>query len=251
MKMKRLSVLLAVVMLLGSLSVFALAENDDAEALTWTTGNGYGSVVENKDGTATFTGDAELNSDNSHCGPYTKDGATAIADGDITDELDIMIDPLSMEAGEKFALSVSINDAAGAYKTELVVNFFATGSKSVAVAIGMAPEFKASLTEAGVYTLKYRYYDNEGKLFAEFAVEKDGEVVAKAEAIDMKVNTADCGKRGYIWFCDISVDGGLRVGTPAVQEARAAARRLGDRGRLRQRREKVRESGDPQGRGGA
>ena len=219
MKMKRLSVLLAVVMLLGSLSVFALAENDDAEALTWTTGNGYGSVVENKDGTATFTGDAELNSDNSHCGPYTKDGATAIADGDITDELDIMIDPLSMEAGEKFALSVSINDAAGAYKTELVVNFFATGSKSVAVAIGMAPEFKASLTEAGVYTLKYRYYDNEGKLFAEFAVEKDGEVVAKAEAIDMKVNTADCGKRGYIWFCDISVDGGLRVGTPAVQDA--------------------------------
>ena len=70
-----------------------------------------------------------------------------------------------------------------------------------------------------MYTLKYRYYDNEGKLFAEFAVEKDGEVVAKAEAIDMKVNTADCGKRGYIWFCDISVDGGLRVGTPAVQDA--------------------------------
>lgn len=160
-----------------------------------------------------------LNSDNSHCGPYTKDGATAIADGDITDELDIMIDPLSMEVGEKFALSVSINDAAGAYKTELLVNFFATGSKSVAIAIGMAPEFKASLTEAGVYTLKYRYYDNEGKLFAEFAVEKDGEVVAKAEAIDMKVNTADCGKRGYIWFSDISVDGGLRVGTPAVQDA--------------------------------
>lgn len=58
MKMKRLSVLLAVVMLLGSLSVFALAENDAAEALAWTTGNGYGSVVENKDGTATFTGDA-------------------------------------------------------------------------------------------------------------------------------------------------------------------------------------------------
>lgn len=71
----------------------------------------------------------------------------------------------------------------------------------------------------GVYTLKYRYYDNEGKLFAEFAVEKDGEAVAKAEAIDMKVNTADCGKRGYIWFSDISVDGGLRVGTPAVQDA--------------------------------
>ena len=33
----------------------------------------------------------------------------------------------------------------------------------------------------------------------------------------MKVNTADCGKRGYIWFCDISFDGGLRVGTPAVR----------------------------------
>ena len=56
----------------GQPPVFALAENDADEALTWTTGNGYGSVVENKDGTASFTGDAELNSDNSHCGPYTR-----------------------------------------------------------------------------------------------------------------------------------------------------------------------------------
>lgn len=86
---------------------------------------------ENKDGTATFTGDETLNSDNSHCGPYTKDGATAIADGDITDELDVMIDPISMEAGEKFALTVSINDAADAYKAELLVLFSATGSDSV------------------------------------------------------------------------------------------------------------------------
>ena len=206
-------------MLLSVVSVFASAEDSTGEALAWTTGDGYGAVVENKDGTATFTGDETLNSDNSHCGPYTKDGATAIADGDITDELDVMIDPISMEAGEKFALTVSINDAADAYKAELLVLFSATGSDSVNISIGMAPDFSASLTEAGVYTLKYRYYDNEGKLFAEFAVEKDGEAVAKAEAIDMKVNTADCGKRGYIWFSDISVDGGLRVGTPAVQDA--------------------------------
>lgn len=219
MNTKRLSVLLAVVMLLSVVSVFASAEDSTGEALAWTTGDGYGAVVENKDGTATFTGDETLNSDNSHCGPYTKDGATAIADGDITDELDVMIDPISMEAGEKFALTVSINDAADAYKAELLVLFSATGSDSVNISIGMAPDFSASLTEAGVYTLKYRYYDNEGKLFAEFAVEKDGEAVAKAEAIDMKVNTADCGKRGYIWFSDISVDGGLRVGTPAVQDA--------------------------------
>ena len=102
MNTKRLSVLLAVVMLLSVVSVFASAEDSTGEALAWTTGDGYGAVVENKDGTATFTGDETLNSDNSHCGSYTKDGATAIADGDITDELDVMIDPISMEAGEKF-----------------------------------------------------------------------------------------------------------------------------------------------------
>ena len=45
MNTKRLSVLLAVVMLLSVVSVFASAEDSTGEALAWTTGDGYGAVV--------------------------------------------------------------------------------------------------------------------------------------------------------------------------------------------------------------
>ena len=214
-KKKWVSMLLAVVLVLSLVSATGFAaENEEG----WVTGNGYGSITDNADGTQTFQGEAQLNSDNSHCGPYTRAGATSIQDGAIEDSVDVFIDPGVMTVGEKFTITVAINDANGDYKTELAVQFWKDHDGSVDVAAGMAPDFTAKLTKAGIYTLRYRYFDKADELFARFSMELSGQTVADTGDIDMKVATAVCGTRRYIWFSDISVAGGLRVGRPKLPD---------------------------------
>ena len=173
----------------------------------WVTGEGYGSKEVKSDNETVLTGDPELNSDNSHCRPYIKAEAVSFAEGDIEDSVHVFIDPAAMEVGEKFAVTVSLNDTSGEYKTELAVNFWKGNHDSVEAAAGMAPGFSGDLKETGVYTLKYRFYDDKGSVYARFAIELNGKTVAEANGVDMKVKTAECSGRGYVWFCDISVEG--------------------------------------------
>ena len=182
----------------------------------WVTGQGYGSITPNSDGTYTFQGDSELNTDNSHSGPYTKANAASLADGEIVESVDVFINPNTMNVAEKFALTVSMNDTNGAYKTELLANFWKNYNNAVQVSVGLDTSFTAELKETGIYTLKYRYFDKSGDVYAQFIIEYNGKVVASTQEINMNAKTADCGTRGYIWFSDISVEGGLRIGTPNV-----------------------------------
>ena len=191
-------------------TAFAFAHED------WVTGDGYGSITANADGTDTLKGDAELNSDNSHCGPYTKAGGTSLKDGDIVDTVDIFLNPNAMTAGEKFGLTVSINGTDGKYKTELLTNFWKGNENAIEAAVGLDSSFSAKIDKAGVYTLKFRYFDKAGDVYAQFSVENSGNIVASTGEINMNAKTADCGTRGYVWFSDISVNDGLRIGMPNV-----------------------------------
>ena len=191
-------------------AVFAIQADE------WVTGQGYGSITPNSDGTYTFQGDSELNTDNSHSGPYTKANAASLADGEIVESVDVFINPNTMNVAEKFALTVSMNDTNGAYKTELLANFWKNYNNAVQVSVGLDTSFTAELKETGIYTLKYRYFDKSGDVYAQFIIEYNGKVVASTQEINMNAKTADCGTRGYIWFSDISVEGGLRIGTPNV-----------------------------------
>ena len=109
-----------------------------------------------------------------------------------------------------------MNDTTGTYKTELLANFWKNYNNAVQVSVGLDTSFTAELKETGVYTLKYRYFDKSGDVYAQFTIEYNGKVVASTQEINMNAKTADCGTRGYIWFSDISVEGGLRIGTPNV-----------------------------------
>ena len=213
MKKKRLIAMIISAVLMFSLiptAVFAIQADE------WVTDKGYGSITPNSDGTYTFQGDSELNSDNSHSGPYTKANAASLADGEIVESVDVFINPNTMNVAEKFALTVSMNDTNGAYKTELLANFWKNYNNAVQVSVGLDTSFTADLKEAGIYTLQYRYFDKSGDVYAQFSIENNGKVVASTQEINMNAKTADCGTRGYIWFSDISVEGGLRIGTPNV-----------------------------------
>lgn len=213
MKKKRLIAMIISAVLMFSLiptAVFAIQADE------WVTDKGYGSITPNSDGTYTFQGDSELNSDNSHSGPYTKANAKSLADGEIVESVDVFINPNAMKTAEKFALTVSMNDTAGNYKTELLANFWKNNNNAVQASVGLDTSFTADLKEAGIYTLQYRYFDKSGDVYAQFSIENNGKVVASTQEINMNAKVADCGTRGYIWFSDISVEGGLRIGTPNV-----------------------------------
>ena len=211
-KKKIIAMIISVVMVFSLIptAVFAIQVDE------WVTGQGYGSITPNSDGTYTFQGDSELNTDNSHSGPYTKANAASLADGEIVESVDVFINPNTMNVAEKFALTVSMNDTNGAYKTELLANFWKNYNNAVQVSVGLDTSFTAELKETGIYTLKYRYFDKSGDVYAQFSIENNGKVVASTQEINMNAKTADCGTRGYIWFSDISVEGGLRIGTPNV-----------------------------------
>ena len=211
-KKKIIAMIISVVMVFSLIptAVFAIQVDE------WVTGQGYGSITPNSDGTYTFQGDSELNTDNSHSGSYTKANAASLADGEIVESVDVFINPNTMNVAEKFALTVSMNDTNGAYKTELLANFWKNYNNAVQVSVGLDTSFTAELKETGIYTLKYRYFDKSGDVYAQFIIEYNGKVVASTQEINMNAKTADCGTRGYIWFSDISVEGGLRIGTPNV-----------------------------------
>ena len=211
-KKKIIAMIISVVMVFSLIptAVFAIQVDE------WVTGQGYGSITPNSDGTYTFQGDSELNTDNSHSGPYTKANAASLADGEIVESVDVFINPNTMNVAEKFALTVSMNDTNGVYKTELLANFWKNYNNAVQVSVGLDTSFTAELKETGIYTLKYRYFDKSGDVYAQFIIEYNGKVVASTQEINMNAKTADCGTRGYIWFSDISVEGGLRIGTPNV-----------------------------------
>ncbi len=211
-KKKIIAMIISVVMVFSLIptAVFAIQADE------WVTGQGYGSITPNSDGTYTFQGDSELNTDNSHSGPYTKANAASLADGEIVESVDVFINLNTMNVAEKFALTVSMNDTNGAYKTELLANFWKNYNNAVQVSVGLDTSFTAELKETGIYTLKYRYFDKSGDVYAQFIIEYNGKVVASTQEINMNAKTADCGTRGYIWFSDISVEGGLRIGTPNV-----------------------------------
>lgn len=211
-KKKIIAMIISVVMVFSLIptAVFAIQADE------WVTGQGYGSITPNSDGTYTFQGDSELNTDNSHSGPYTKANAASLADGEIVESVDVFINPNTMNVAEKFALTVSMNDTNGAYKTELLANFWKNYNNAVQVSVGLDTSFTAELKETGIYTLKYRYFDKSGDVYAQFIIEYNGKVVASTQEINMNAKTADCGTRGYIWFSDISVEGGLKIGTPNV-----------------------------------
>ena len=211
-KKKIIAMIISAVMVFSLIptAVFAIPADE------WVTGQGYGSITPNSDGTYTFQGDSELNTDNSHSGPYTKAHAASLADGEIVETVDVFINPNAMNVAEKFALTVSMNDTNGTYKTELLANFWKNYNNAVQVSVGLDSAFTAELKDAGIYTLKYRYFDKSGDVYAQFTIEYNGKVVASTNEINMNAKTADCGTRGYIWFSDISVEGGLRIGVPNV-----------------------------------
>lgn len=173
----------------------------------WVTGDGYGSAEKKSENLVILTGDPELNSDNSHCGPYIKNDGL-IEDGTLVDELYIYLDPAELAQAEKFILTSGLNNKSDAYADEFAVMFQKDG-EAIKVSAGVAPGFAGSLTEAGMYTLRYTFSLANDAVLGCFSVLKGDEEVASTGNVVMPTAAPDDTKgRRYLWFCDISVADG-------------------------------------------
>ena len=91
------------------------------------------------------------------------------------DEVNVYIDPAQLTAGEKFALTSSLNDVNDNYLTEFLVNFWKDNTNGISVSAGLDSNFSAQLTEAGLYTFKVFLYSwQETMVFGNFSILKDG-----------------------------------------------------------------------------
>ena len=135
-----------------------------------------------------------------------------LENGTVVDEVNVYIDPAQLTAGEKFALTSSLNDVNDNYLTEFLVNFWKDNTNGVSVSAGLDPNFSAQITEAGLYTFKYSYIPGETMVFGNFSILKDGVEIASTNDILLPGTSLDVAKgRRAIWFVDISVANGLQV----------------------------------------
>lgn len=177
----------------------------------WQTADGaYGFVVKADDNITNLKGAKVLNADNSHAGPYTKVSTQTVADG-IKEEAYIEIDPETMDAGEKFTLTLALDDTSNNYTDEILVLAYKTNQNTVKLQLGLDNAFSYEIEEAGVYTFCYEVEKAEdGKVNGKFTILLWDEELASTNVLDLNEDSV---KVRYIWFSDVSVADGLNVYT--------------------------------------
>ena len=199
---------------MAMVSLFAFVPFLNVSALTpytledWNT-EGYGSATAVSDNITNIKGN-ETATEGMFYGPVSKKSNAKLVDG-ITEEVYIELNQDTMANSELFELTMSLDDTSENYVTEGVVMTQKVGDEYVLTA-GWAPEFKATITEDGVYTYRYSAsLDEEGNTIFEFTVLKWDEVIASTTKIDMGETNAV--STGYMWFGSITATNGINVYT--------------------------------------
>ncbi len=142
-------------------------------------------------------------------GPFSKKSKATLKDG-IIEEVNVELNKETIADGEFFELSMAFNNAAGENSDEVIVMTQRSGDTYVLTS-GKAPEFKAEVSEDGVYTYRYHVYIEGENTYFEFTLLKDGEVVTTTDKVDLGVRDFETIR--YIWFCNVYVKQGVNVYT--------------------------------------
>ena len=199
---------------MAMVSLFAFVPFLNVSALTpytledWNT-EGYGSATAVSDNITNIKGN-ETATEGMFYGPFIKKNNTKISNN-IIEGINIELNQNTMTNGEFFELTMSLDDVDENYVTEEVVMTQKVNDEYVLTA-GWAPEFKATISEDGVYTYGYRAsLDEEGNTIFQFSILKDYDVIATTGEINMGKTNAD--NIRSIWFCNVQTANGVNVYT--------------------------------------
>ena len=187
------------------LNVSALTEYNLTD---WNT-EGFGSATAVKENITNIKGN-ETATGGMFYGPVSKKSNAKLADG-IIEEVYIELNQDTMADRELFELTMSLDDTLENYVTEGVVMTQKVGNEYILTA-GWAPEFKATITDDGVYTYRYgASLDEKGNTIFEFTILKGDTVIGTTGQINMGKTNAD--NIRSIWFCNVQVANGINVYT--------------------------------------
>ena len=189
-------------------------------AKDWTTEGGYGEVEALDNGSYVIKGDGTnfWDSPKYAVGSFSKAGNQSLEDGNIVQELNIVIDPADEDSyvdnGVKFALSCALNDSGGNRATEIS---YALQKNGDAVSV-IGTDIK--ITTKDVYTFRIENTrDIFGYVYGQLKVLRRGELVGQTEIAkmsDLDATGTDhnqaAGHR-YIWISSINVKNGIKVYT--------------------------------------
>ncbi len=180
----------------------------------WVTDNG-GEIINNADSTMIFKGGTFDSESNSCPGTYTNANEQRLENGNIVQSVYVYINPSDMAVGEKVGLSASLNGTDGGYKTEQGIVYYAGLDGKVHFDMFGGKYDFGSITEAGIYKLEFRFTVGvDNKVFADFTAYKGENIAVQSELRDLGVTKDQISTSGYLWFLDISVKDGIRVGMP-------------------------------------
>lgn len=180
----------------------------------WITDGGqHGSVDIKSDNKVVLKGSESASPDGTRSGPYINVGSGHFDSGAISDEIHIYIDPQNMSAGEKFAITSSIDGKNDEQLAKLSASFTSNGNGELEISLNLDPSFSETITQAGLYTIKYTFVPGETIVFGEFSVEQRGvRSIVQSKRIPIYDAPRELAKgRGAVWFNDISVKDGLEV----------------------------------------
>ena len=216
--MKSLKKVLMMV-LVGAFAFMPMVSVNAMEKFTfedWNTVNGdYGTATKVDDNVTHLEGKYYEDKGMAYAA-FTKKVQTALADG-VTEEVNVELNKDTIADHELFELSMAFNNAECNNVDEVIVMTQRVGDKYVLTS-GKAPEFKAEVTEDGVYTYRYNATIEDGKTYWQFTLLKDGNEVATTGKVDLGETTFETVR--YIWFCNVKVAKGINVYTnvPEVEE---------------------------------
>ena len=206
---------------MAMIGLFVFIPMINVEALTeWTVqdwvidgGDGKGSATAVTDNITNIKGDDQI-VDGMAYGPYSTKSTAKLADG-ITEEIYIELNKDDMTHAEYFDITMSLNNESNEYATEAPVRTQKDGDNYYITA-GWANDFKAEITEDGVYTYRYNATLEDGKTYFEFVVLNGDEEIASTGKVSMGETNAVSVRR--IWFCNVQVANGVNVYTALPSE---------------------------------
>lgn len=179
----------------------------------WIGGNGYGSVVNNKDGSINLSGDEG--------GPFSYNFSNKGAwSGSYYAETSIYLDP-AMALGKGFDYSVAMGKEDGSHLRDFIFHVTkdtstgkllvgASNNTNFAVREDLDVNFTNNeITEAGWYTFQHRFYKNGSNLEAQLSIIDKNQNVVFSKIINTTDTSFEVPK--YSWATFITVPGGINV----------------------------------------
>lgn len=223
------TICLIIVLAISTSTVYATVYNYDS----FTAPDGYGTKTQGADknitnlkGAAEFVGGMKY-------GPYSKSSKGKLADG-IDEETYIELKLDDFKQSEFFEVSLALKtmeNEAEKYITEAVVMTQKVNDNEFLLSANWAPNFKARISEDGIYTYKWKMYTKEDTTYVEFQVlnrdkllETTGEInldeVKSPDKPEGKIADQGDVTVKYLWFCNVQVANGVNVYAelPAIDE---------------------------------